>query len=112
MITNERQYKVTKAAARWLQEGLEAAQEREPSANVDPRIHTAMQDGIRSQLGELNEQLADYERLRRGEIRARVFKTLSDITQYAGVSLDRIQQVAEALEIQIEPQVTYSIPSR
>ncbi len=145
MITNERQYKMTKTAAKRLQEGFEAAKNRDPSATVDPRIHAAMQEGIRSQLEELHDQIAEYERLRRGEIRARVFTTLAGValalieariaahlsqkelasrlnipeqqvqryesTNYAGVSLDRLQQVADALEVEIEQQVTYSVPS-
>jgi HTH-type transcriptional regulator/antitoxin HigA len=144
VITNERQYKMTKAAARRLQEGLDAA-DREPTAGVAPQIHEAMQEGIRSQLEELDEQIAEYDSLRRGEVRTRAIQTLSDLaialieariaahlsqkdlagrlniaeqqvqryeaTQYAGVSLDRIQQVAEALDIGIEQQVTYSVPS-
>jgi len=146
MITNERQYKITKAAARRLQEGLDAAGNREPTKTVDPRIHSAMQEGIGSQLEELNDQIEEYDRLRRGEVRARVFKTLTGLafalieariaahlsqkelasrlnipeqqvqryesTEYAGVSLDRMQQVAETLDIGIEQQVTYSLPSR
>jgi DNA-binding Xre family transcriptional regulator len=145
MITNERQYKMTKTAAKRLQEGLEAAKNRDPSATVDPRIHAATQEGIRSQLEELDDQITEYERLRGGEIRARVFTTLAGValalieariaarlsqkelasrlnipeqqvqryesTNYAGVSLDRLQQVADALEVEIEQQVTYSVPS-
>jgi DNA-binding Xre family transcriptional regulator len=144
LITNERQYKATKAAARRLQQGLDAAGEREPGAEVRPRIHAAMQAGIRSQVEELEEQISEYERLRRGEVRARVFRTLSDLalalieariaarlsqkdlakrldipeqqvqryesTSYSGVSLARLQEVADALEIDIEEHVTYSVP--
>ncbi len=143
MITNERQYRVTKAAAQRLQKGLDAAVSRKPSPGVHPRIHKAMQEGIRSQVRELQEQLAQYEKLRRGEITRRVFTSLSAIalalieariaarlsqkelakrlkipeqevqryeaSQYAGASLERLQEVADALNIQIKESVTYQV---
>ncbi|MGA2211473.1 MAG: helix-turn-helix transcriptional regulator [Acidimicrobiales bacterium] len=144
MITNERQYKITKAASRRLQEGLDAAKNREPSAGVHPRIHSAMQEGIRSQLDELDEQIAQYEKLRRGEVRVRVFTSLAGIalalieariaarlsqkelakllqvpeqqvqryesTNYSGVSLERLQEIADVLQVGVEERVTYSVP--
>lgn len=34
-----------------------------------------------------------------------------EATMYSGVSLDRLQEVADALELEIEERVTYSIPA-
>jgi ribosome-binding protein aMBF1 (putative translation factor) len=143
MITNERQYRVTKTAVQRLQKGLDAGASRKPRPKVHPRVHEAMQEGIRSQIGELQEQIAQYERLRRGEIKRRVFTSISAIAlalieariaarlsqkelakrlkipeqevqryeanQYAGASLERLQEVADALNIHIEERVTYEV---
>lgn len=142
MITNERQYKITRAEAEKFRTALEAAAERAPSDGVHPAIHQAAQDGLRSQLEELEEQLHEYEELRAGHIHGRTFHGLGELpmaliearivagltqralaervdlaeqqiqryeaTCYAGVSIDRIQEIAEVLHLRVEPRVTYA----
>jgi DNA-binding XRE family transcriptional regulator len=144
MITNERQYRITRAEATKLREALEAAVEVGPAEGVHPRIHQAIQDGLKSQLHELDANLNDYEALRSGRVRERTFHDLNGLltalieariaagltqrdlgerlnlaeqqiqryeaTGYAGVSIDRIQQIADTLQLQIEERVTYSVP--
>jgi hypothetical protein len=142
MITNERQYRITRAEAEKFRAALAAAMERGPSADVHPLIHKAEQDGLRSQLEELEEQLHEYEELRAGHVRGRTFHGLRELpmaliegrivagltqralgdrvhlaeqqiqryeaTCYAGVSIDRIQEIAAVLHLQVEPRVTYA----
>lgn len=139
MIANERQYRITKAAAERFEEAL--AKGQEPRSDLDPRLYQAMREGIESQLEELREELAEYETLRGGGvavlelnslkelpealIRARIASGLSqkqlaarlgmkeqqfqrwEATRYAGISLDRIHAVAEALGAAIRVKVIF-----
>ena len=65
MITTERQYRITKAAAERFAQAL--AHEAQ-GAHLDPRLRQAMREGIESELQILREQLAEYEALRSGRI--------------------------------------------
>lgn len=137
MITNERQYRITR---NWLERFEQArAGVEEQEANLQPRARQALRDQYDSQIEELRAQLAEYEALRRGQvavlelsslselpaalIRARVASGLSqkalaerlglkkqqvqryEATHYAGVSLERVQEVADALGVTIREQV-------
>lgn len=141
MITNERQYRITKG---WLERFIQAKESVDgQSGTLHPRAVQALRDQYTSQIEELSTELADYERLRRGEvtilelhslrelpdalIRARAAARLSqedlagrlglkkqqvqryEATRYAGVSLERIQAVADALGVTIHEQVTLSV---
>jgi ribosome-binding protein aMBF1 (putative translation factor) len=137
MIANERQYRIAKAAAERFEEAL--AKGKEHPSDLDPRLQRAMREGIKSQLEELREQLAEYEALRTGRvamlelhslkelpealIRARIASGLSqkqlaerlgikeqqlqrwEATRYAGISLDRIHEVAQALGVTIREEL-------
>ena len=65
MIQNERQYKITKGQIARLEAALEGAQTVED--DTDPRVFRAMIAGIESQIGELTEELSQYERLKETE---------------------------------------------
>lgn len=142
MITNERQYRITKAQLQRFDDDLALHAQRAPSGDVDPRIHQAMGDALASEAAELRVQLERYERLRDGRVRGRAFDSLRELpialieariaanltqraladrldvaeqqvqrweaTAYAGVGLDRLQDVADALGIRIRETVTYS----
>jgi transcriptional regulator with XRE-family HTH domain len=141
MITNERQYRVTKAEINRFEDAIDRFQHEEPLADVHPRLHDAMIDGLRSQVDDLHDQLREYEALREGKIKKRVFKSLLDLpialiegrivrrltqkelgkrlglpeqqvqryegTRYAGVSLDRLQEVADAVGITLKKTIEY-----
>lgn len=64
MITNERQYQITKAQAAKFREALAS----EPAKGLHPKAIKAMRDGAQSQLAELEEQLAEYEAMRAGTL--------------------------------------------
>ena len=141
MITNERQYRITR---RWLERfeqarsGIDADE-----GKLHPRARQALHDQYDSQIEELRAQLAEYEALRRGEvgvleinslrelpealIRARAAVGMSqealaqrlglkkqqlqryEATRYAGVSLERLQAVADALGVTIREYVVLPI---
>lgn len=141
MITNERQYRITKS---WLERFEQArAGVDEEGASLPLRARQALRDQYDSQVEELREQLAEYEALRRGQvavleldslgelpealIRARAAAGLSqealagrlglkkqqvqryEATRYAGVSLERVQEVADALGVKIRERVVLPV---
>jgi DNA-binding transcriptional regulator YiaG len=142
VITNERQYRITKAQLKRFDGDLAAQDARPPSANVDPRLHQAMRDALVSEADELRAQLKRYEQLRDGTITGRDLDSLRDLptalieariaanltqralaerldvaeqqvqrweaTAYAGVGLDRLQDIADALHTRIRENVTDS----
>jgi len=142
VITNERQYRITKAQLKRFEDDLAAHDARTPGADVDPRLHQAMRDALASEADELRAQLERYEQLRGGAITGRQLDSLRELptalieariaakltqraladrlgvaeqqvqrweaTAYAGVGLDRLQDVADALGSRIRENVTYS----
>ena len=136
MITNERQYLITQAQAAKFREALAA----EPAEGLHPKALKAMRDGARSQLAELEEQLAEYDALRTGKVvsfkmdsitgigdalvKARIIRKLThkalaermdlaeqqiqryEATRYAGVSIERLQAVADALNLRVNEVFT------
>src|SRR2546423_2107290 len=77
MIANERQYGITKAAAREFEAalaGLDTAEAHRP-----PELRRVMREAIESQLEELREQLAEYEALRNGKISVLELDSLEEL---------------------------------
>jgi DNA-binding Xre family transcriptional regulator len=136
MIINERQYLITQAQAAKFREALAAT----PAEGLHPKALKAMRDGARSQLAELEEQMAEYETLCAGKVKsfkvdsiagigealvkARIVRNLThkalaermnlaeqqiqryEATRYAGVSIERLQAVANALKLRISEEIT------
>jgi DNA-binding XRE family transcriptional regulator len=142
VITNERQYRITKAQLKRFEDDLDLHATRSPGSDVDPRIHRAMGDALTSEAGELRAQLRRYEQLRDGHVTGRDLDSLRELptalieariaakltqraladrldiaeqqvqrweaNEYAGVGLDRLQDIADALGIRIRETITYS----
>jgi HTH-type transcriptional regulator/antitoxin HigA len=64
MITNQRQYLNTKAEAERFRQALAAPATR----GLHPKAVKAMRDGLRSQLDDLEAEIAEYEALRQGRV--------------------------------------------
>jgi DNA-binding XRE family transcriptional regulator/uncharacterized small protein (DUF1192 family) len=145
VITNERQYRITNSEARKFEQAIAAAHGREPSPDVDPRIHQAMIDSLESELAVLREQLERYEALKAGKVTSRTAQSLRELpivliegrivagltqrelakrlgvpeqqvqryeaTLYAGASLQRLQEVADTLGLEIEEHARYAVPA-
>jgi ribosome-binding protein aMBF1 (putative translation factor) len=77
MITNERQYRITRS---WLErfEQARTSAERDAVA-LHPRARQALRDQYDSQVEELRADLADYEALRRGQITILELDSLSEL---------------------------------
>jgi ribosome-binding protein aMBF1 (putative translation factor) len=79
MITNERQYRITKG---WLERFRQARSGvEEHGAELHPRARQAFRDAYDSQIEELHEQLAQYDALRRGEIRVLELESLAELPE-------------------------------
>jgi hypothetical protein len=145
MITNQRQYTITKAQLARFEEALAQQTAASPSPDVHPRIHQAMQDATASEILELRAQLDRYDELRSGRVTERTLTSLRELpvaliegriaarlTQrelagrlslpqqqiqrweangYAGVSVDRLQDVADALGLELLETVAYAVPA-
>ena len=79
MITNERQYRITKAAVKRFEEGLAALKASGPGPDVHPQIHEAMIEANESQRDELREELERYDDLRSGRVAQRTLHSLGDL---------------------------------
>lgn len=80
MIKNERQYRITKAQADKFESALAQATERASQRDdIDPLVQLAISDGLRSQLEELKEELAEYESLRSGRRQVVAASTIDEL---------------------------------
>ncbi len=61
MIAREEEYRIAKSEAEKFEGSLASAREREPSPDVDPRIHAAMVESLESELANLRKELERYE---------------------------------------------------
>jgi DNA-binding XRE family transcriptional regulator len=102
MITNERQYRMTKA---WIErfEQAMAAEEAPNAAHIPAPIKQAMHEGYQSQLDELRADVADYEALQNGQrepITVRALDALPDALIQARIAARLTQkQLAERLDL-------------
>jgi HTH-type transcriptional regulator/antitoxin HigA len=82
MITNERQYKITKHEADRFKTALHGFKEIElVKQGIDPVIITAQRNSLEQQLKDLESQILEYEKLRSGRVK-RLFPTsVTDIGQ-------------------------------
>jgi DNA-binding XRE family transcriptional regulator len=134
MITNDRQYRITKAQADKFRQAIEDAAGYE--SELSPRMRQAVLDGMRSQLSDLEREIDEYDAIKNGERRDLAFASLAELpemlilariashmtqaelakrlgiheqqiqryeaTSYAGASLTRLVETAEALGLSIE----------
>lgn len=79
MITNERQYRITKAELTKFDDAAATKATRGSSSNVDPRIRAAIGEALQSEADERRRQLKEYELLRAGQIKTRNLRSLTDL---------------------------------
>lgn len=69
MITNERQYKITRSEADRFQKAIsELASEKTVRTDIHPRLIQAEREAMQSQLADLQAELADYDRLKSADL--------------------------------------------
>ena len=142
MITNERQFAITQAELRRLEEA--EAQQGAPAEDVDPLIGEAMVAAVRGQADTLREEIERYEELRGGRVSERELPSLRELptalieariaagltqkalgerlkvneqqvqrweaNRYSGVGVERLQEVADALGMDVTETVSYATP--
>lgn len=144
MITNERQYAITKVELQRFEEAVDAQQRQAPAEGIDPRIGEAMVGALASQAETLREEIQKYEELREGRVTQRELGSLRDLpialiearivagltqkqlgerlgikeqqiqrweaNSYSGVGVERLQEVADALGMEVRETVRYTAP--
>ncbi len=79
MITNEREYRITRAQIRELQHGLSNLEAQEPRDGVHPALAEASRHALRDQIRELEEAVTEFELLKTGGKRSWVLESLGSI---------------------------------
>ena len=106
MITNERQYGITRNKADRLARAIEEFDEkRRGHVDVHPRLVQAERDGLASQLAGLKDELKEYERLKTGMTAIRVgsFDELADGLIKVRIA-DGLSQRALAQRLELKEQ--------
>ena len=81
MIKNERQYRTTKAQAKRFSQTLQSLTGRSGGAEgVHPIIAKAQEDALRSQIGDLEDELREYESLKTGGFQLDGLNVVSDLS--------------------------------
>lgn len=108
MITNDRQYRMTLAQMEKFAAALRQFDTAGHRGHRDPMIVKAQRDSLQSQHDELEEQIREFETLKRGEIRhleGRSIEAVADMLIRARIALNLTQkELADKLGIQ-EQQV-------
>lgn len=83
MIKNDRQYRITKAAAAKFADSLKQLQTGAvvPVPGVDPLIQRAERDALKGQLDDLKADIREYEELASGKIGVLELGSLADLPQ-------------------------------
>jgi DNA-binding XRE family transcriptional regulator len=79
VITNQREYRITKVWLARFEESQTAYAAHELTPNVDPGMHQLMDDAIVSEIETLRAQIDHYEQLRDGRITGREITSLRDL---------------------------------
>lgn len=80
MIKNERQYRITKAEAQKFEAAISQLQkEQRRGSNLHPLIQKAQVDALSSQLEDLSADIAEYEKLRAGEMDVRELESIEKL---------------------------------
>lgn len=80
MIANDLQYRVTRSQAEGLARALADFDDRpEAHSGTDPLMIPVIRAGIESQLGTLRGEMARYDALKRGDLRAEALAPLAGI---------------------------------
>jgi len=79
MIKNEKQYRITKAQIRRFEEALEQLAGQGRPLHIEPRLWQAQRDAAKSQLQDLRQEVAAFERLHEGKEKELVIEAIEDL---------------------------------
>jgi hemerythrin superfamily protein len=79
MISNERQYRITKAAAEKFKQAVKDLDKNGGlQEGIHPRLVQAQREAAQSQLDDLLEEIDEYERLKAGNVPVIEIESLDD----------------------------------
>lgn len=79
MISNERQYRISKAQLKKFEEALEAQKQATRPEDIHPKLWQAEQDAMRSQIKELKRDVTMYNNLKQGKVTTTHVASVADI---------------------------------
>lgn len=79
MITNEREYRITKSHVTRFEETLNHMRVSQVPSDLHPKLWKAEQDAIESQLEEMQQDLREYEALKSGQVTTTTVQSLDDL---------------------------------
>ena len=79
MIKNEKQYRITKAQVRRFQDAVAELAGQDRPSNISARLWEAQRQAALSQMEELREQGAAYERLNAGQSKEVLLEAVEDL---------------------------------
>ena len=80
MITNERQYKITRSAATRFRRALDELDlQHVENKDIHPRLLQAQREAMESQLGDLLEELKEYERLKSADLSSILINSFAEL---------------------------------
>lgn len=82
MITNQRQYRITRNKAKRFEEALAEFEARAGErTDVHPRLMLAEQEAMQAQLGVLRGEIEEYERLSKAGVAAVVVRSIDELPE-------------------------------
>jgi ribosome-binding protein aMBF1 (putative translation factor) len=79
VIKNEKQYRITRAQVRRFEDAVAELGSQTRPANIVPRLWQAQRDAAESQLADLRQEVAAYERLHAGKTKGIVLEAVEDL---------------------------------
>jgi len=79
VITNERQYRITRTQAARFEAALVERERRPAAPGEHPRLRQVELDALHGQLDDLRAQLGDYDALRAGQVPAPELASYEDL---------------------------------
>ncbi len=103
MLTNERQRRLAATQIERFERAIADAKSEGPGTDVHPMLHSAMIDGMSSQLADLNDEVRAYDELRAGRVKGRVLRSIGELADVLieGRIAARLtqRQLAERIEL-------------
>jgi transcriptional regulator with XRE-family HTH domain len=82
MITNERQYKITKAQVEKFKQALDLLRKEGVPGNDNARmLYRVQEEALKSQTEDLEEELREYESLKKGEFQIEELEAFSSLSE-------------------------------
>jgi transcriptional regulator with XRE-family HTH domain len=81
VITNEREYRITRAQARDLERALAEGERGPVPDDIHPTLAAAAREALRGELDELKRQLEEFDQLRNGRTRHWVVESLGKLPE-------------------------------